>query len=170
MDFTTANHLLENVRDHLEGGSIEDALHWLSELRLGLPKPKKENQPSAFSMRSIAQKPSSGKRVWKKVRPGKLDKPGEPTHVQFKSVLKAWKERRESGGDDTPEALGGFLHRHFGPRNFTHQKVMKIAMKAHGKGKEFARRVADHYVAMNKGRQTPSEPQPQPSLGAPKVK
>lgn len=111
-----------------------------------------EDEPNVFSIKSVAQaKP--GKK-WQKVRPGKLDKPsdkpGAPTHIAFRSVLKQWREQLESSGDDTPEALGAFLHRHFGDRKWTHDKAMKVARKAHNKPLEFARKAADHYMQLSK--------------------
>lgn len=150
MDFFLANQLLENARDDLEYGALADA-------QLGL-------QELARLSEDVA--PQTGARKWQKVRPGTIDvlkkaknadavkptAPGSdgkaPMHVSFRSTLRQWKEQLESGGDDSPEALGGFLHRHFGHLNWDHEKVSRIARRAHKADKETARRAADHYIAL----------------------
>ncbi len=153
MDFLSASHLLEGIKDDLEYGFIADAVNRLREAIRNPTNFQFEDDPSHIHGRSIAQKPASGK-VWKKVRPGIADKSGGSNVIKFKSLLRAWKEHTESGGEDSPEALGGFLHRHFAQRKLDHGKVMKLAMKAHGKDKATARRVADHYMTMMKGQKT----------------
>ena len=129
MDFRTAARLLEGVKDDLEGGALLDAREKLTEaMQLKMP-------PNA-------------------TKPGESNK---PMKIQFRSTLKDWKEHLENGGEDSPEALGGFLHRHFGDRqDFDHKKVREVAMKAHGVDKETARRVADHFIGLRgKGRMPP---------------
>lgn len=107
-----------------------------------------DDAPDIFSIKSVA-KAAPGKK-WKKVRPGKLDKPEAPMHIAFRSVLKQWREQFESSNDDSPEALGAFLHRHFGDRKWDHKKAMRIARKAHNKPEAFARAAADHYVKLSR--------------------
>jgi hypothetical protein len=129
MDFHRAALLLEGIADDLEGGALMDARDKLNEaIQLKMP-------PNA-------------------TKPGESSK---PMKIQFRSTLKDWKEHLENGGEDSPEALGGFLHRHFGDRSdFDHKKVREIAHKAHGVDKETARRVADHFIDLRgKGKLPP---------------
>jgi hypothetical protein len=114
-----------------------------------LPIGEDDGKPNVFSVKSVA-KATPGKK-WKKVRPGKLDTPGTPTHIAFRSVLKQWREQLESSGDDSPEALGSFLHKHFGHRKWDHKKAMQVAKKAHKKPEAFARAAADHYIKLGRG-------------------
>ena len=165
MDFLLLGQILEAVKDDLGDGCIGDAAEKLGEVVRINPGEYYGYGATHSSTRKAAAKmvesvrrrlredgPSPGS-IRSPQQPGK--KLEDPLKVKFKSLLRGWKEHRESGGEDSPEALGGFLHRHFGHKNFNHEKVMKIAMKAHGKDKDTARRVADHYIAMNRGRNPP---------------
>jgi len=177
MNFSHALRLLEDVRADLEYGQIEEARRALSEMKMGLRK--KEDAPST-RMRAASPSPSGGsakRPMIRKVRPGILDKQRkgpakDPDIIQFKSLLRDWRKKRtESGGkDDSPEALGGFLHRHFGHKNWSVKRATEIARKAHKVDPEFARKAAEHYYTLNKGKPTAPDPQPQPSHAVSKVK
>lgn len=162
MDFRRASSLLESVLDDLEYGFVGDARQRLGDIVRAHPEELYGYGPihtpsrrASLSMARRVSRLSEAKKpepfLGSKPRPKAPTRVEEPMKIKFKKILKGWKEHCEGGGEDTPEALGGFLHRHFGHKKFPHAHVMKIAMKAHGKDKDTARRVADHYMAMNKG-------------------
>ena len=108
------------------------------------------------------------RKVLKKVRPGVVDvlkkakaadqakapsSGGEaPKQLSFHSTMRRWKEQVESGGEDSPEALGGFLHRHYGHMDWSHKDVTKVARKAHKADDDTARKAADHFMTLKKGK------------------
>jgi hypothetical protein len=105
---------------------------------------REDTAPTRLAFQSVAQ---SHKPEKKKPTPSKRQDQ-EPLKIKFKSLLKGWKEHCEGGGEDSPEALGGFLHRHLGHKNFPPDQIMEIVRRAHGKDKSTAQRAANHYEAL----------------------
>jgi hypothetical protein len=129
MDFARIQNELEVAIEDLHYGDWSSAMDRLRTLRV-------EEVPKHFTIRSIANTKK------------KIKRPPSPQEIQFKSILKGWKEHTETGGEGSPEALAGFLRRHLGgDPNWDHEKIANVA-RGMGADEAMADRTADHYESL----------------------
>jgi hypothetical protein len=93
----------------------------------------------------------------KRGKPLLLDNPEER---KARESEQAWKKHVKEGGEDTPEALATFIHRHFGAQiGKNRERVLAVVKKHHippgmddKAAQDFAEKTARHYYMLNTGK------------------